>query len=196
MIADQESEVRTVRIGLPIVTYVIALFGALYVWHAFAPRGLWLALTLAPPVLALLWVLSLWRRAHRMCGPSKAMRTYLRRFIPLMVAYVVLLIGAVWLNKAIAPAGPLAVVLAILPALPLAGVIWALGRLLTEETDEYLRSLTVRQFLFATGFLLVIACIWGFLEAFGQVPHVPMYWTFIIWCAGLGVGSLINELRS
>ena len=42
--------------------------------------------------------------------------------------------------------------LAILPALPLIGIIWAFGRLLIEETDEYLRSLTVRQFLVATGF--------------------------------------------
>lgn len=193
---DQESEAPVVKIGLPMVLYILALLGGLYVAHAFMLRGPGIALALVPAAIALLWVVWRWRRFHTSCGPTKAMRAYLRRFFPLMIAYAASLIGAVWLNKAVAPSGPLAVVLAILPALPLAGVIWAMGRLLTEETDEYLRSLTIRQFLFATGFLLVIACIWGFLEQFGQVPHVPMYWTFIIWCAGLGVGSLVNELRS
>jgi hypothetical protein len=90
----------------------------------------------------------------------------------------------------------LAVLLAVLPALPLIGVVWAFGRLIVEQTDEYQRSLTVRQVLVATGFMLAVTSVWGFLETFGQVPHLPMYWAFIIWCAGLGVGSLVNEMKS
>jgi hypothetical protein len=114
------------------------------------------------------------------------------RLTPARVALAV----AIWLHEAMAPTGPLAVALAILPALPLIGMIWAMGRLLVEEQDEYLRSLHVRQFMIATGFMLTVTCVWGFLETFELVPHVPMYWAFIIWCAGLGIGTMVNELRS
>jgi hypothetical protein len=44
--------------------------------------------------------------------------------------------------------------------------------------------------------MLAVTCVWGFLETFELVPHVPMYWAFITWCAGLGIGTLVNELRS
>ncbi len=197
MLVDQDAERPLPGIGLPVLVYVATLLGAVVASVAFSPRGIWLALTIAVPVLALLWMIRQWIRYHRAGGgKSAAQRAYLRRFLPLMLAYALIFVGAVWLNKLMAPTGALAVALAILPAVPLVGVVWAMGRLLVEEKDEYQRSLTVRQFLVATGFMLVIACIWGFLEDFGQVPHLPMYWAFIIWCAGLGVGSLVNELKS
>ena len=106
-----------------------------------------------------------------------------------------MLFAAVWLGKLYHPTGAGAVVLAVLPALPLVGVIWAMGRLLIEEKDEYQRSLHVRQFIIATGFMLAVTSVWGFLESSEQVPHLPMYWSFILWCGGLGVGSLVNELK-
>jgi hypothetical protein len=195
--ASDTAEAKPPRMGIPVIVYMVTLLGALYVWHAFRPNGLFLAVTVAAPAAALIWLAqrAITRRRVSDCR-SVATRSYLRRFLPLMIAYVLLLFGAVWLNKATEPSGFLAFILAVLPALPLVGVIWAIGRLLVEEKDEYLRSLHVRQFLVATGFMLVIACVWGFLETFGQVPHVPMYWAFIIWCVGLGVGTTVNELRS
>ena len=197
MAADRKDELALPKVGLPILAYVVALLGALFVYFAFRPRGLLLALTIAVPVVALAWMLRQWRRQHRLeGGMSAAQRAYMRRFFPLMGLYVVILFGAIWLDKAVAPAGPLAVLLAILPALPLIGVVWAIGRLIVEETDEYQRSLTVRQVVVATGFMLAVTSVWGFLETFGQVPHLPMYWAFIIWCAGLGVGSFVNELKA
>jgi hypothetical protein len=173
------------------------LAGAVYVWHAFRPGGVLLALTIAAPLAALAWMAerAIARRRASDCR-SVATRAFLRRFIPLMIAYVLLLFGANWLRDSLHPSGPFAILLAILPALPLVGVIWVMGRLLVEETDEYLRSLHVRQFLIATGFMLVTVCVWGFLESFDQVPHIPMNWAFIIWCAGLGVGTTVNEMRS
>ena len=190
------SETKPPRVGIPVMVYMVTLLGALYIWQAFRPERLFLAATIAAPAAALAWLAqrAIARRRASDCR-SAAARAYVRRFIPLMIAYVVLLFGAVRLHEAM-PSGPLAFLLAILPALPLVGVIWAIGRLLVEETDEYLRSLHVRQFLIATGFMLVIACVWGFLESFDQVPHMPMYWVFVIWCVGLGVGTAVNEMRS
>ena len=198
MTADPDALPRLPRKGFAVLAYCIAFLGAMLVYMILHPTGLWLAVTISVPVLALMWCVSvvLRLRRARVCAPSAANRAYLRRFIPMMILYVAILLGVVWLNDRIAPTGPLAIVLAILPALPLIGVVWALGRLLVEEQDEYLRSLTVRQFMIATGFMLTVTSIWGFLDAFDQVPHVPMYWAFVIWCVGLGVGSAANEMRS
>ena len=197
MDADQETEQRLPKMGLPVLIYCVALLGALYAYLSFAPRGPWLVLNIAVPVLAMAWMIRQGVRHRRAAGPmSAAQRTYLRRFVPLIFAYVVALFGAIWLRETLSPWGPFAAAIAILPALPLLGVIWALGRLLIEEKDEYQRSRTVRQFIIATGFMLAVTCIWGFLETFGQVRHVPMYWAFVVWCAGLGVGAMVNELKS
>ena len=73
-------------------------------------------------------------------------------------------------------------------------MFWAIGRLLIEETDEYLRSLLVRQMLVATGLTMVVATIYGFLENYGLVGHVDAFYLTILFFAGLGVGSLVNRL--
>ena len=197
MAAEREDDPGLPRTGIWVVLYVVSVLGAIGVCFVYRPSGAWLALTIAVPVVALTLMIRQARRHRRASGgASLAQRAYLRRFLPLMGAYVVILFAAIWLNKAVAPTGPLAVVLAILPALPLIGVVWAIGRLIVDEKDEYQRSLTVRQVIVATGFMLAVTSVWGFLETFALVPHLPMYWAFIIWCAGLGVGTLVNEMKS
>jgi hypothetical protein len=198
MTVDSDAPPRMPGKGLPVLAYCLSFLGAMLVYVTLQPTGLWLAVTIAVPVAALAWMLTVVIRLRRQspCAGSAANRAFLRRFFPIMGLYVVFLFAAVWLDDRMALKGPLAVVLAILPALPLIGVVWSFGRLLIEETDEYQRSLTVRQIMIATGFMLCVTSIWGFLDAFGQVPHMPMYWAFVIWCVGLGVGTFYNEMRS
>lgn len=198
MTVDSDAPPRLPGKGLPVLAYCVSFLGAMLVYVTLQPTGLWLAVTIAVPLAALAWMLTVVIRLRRQnpCAGSPANRAFLRRFFPIMGLYIVFLFAAVWLHGRIAPKGPLAVVLAILPALPLIGVVWAFGRLLIEETDEYLRSLHVRQIMVATGFMLCVTSVWGFLDSFGQVPHVPMFWAFVIWCMGLGVGNLYNEMRS
>jgi hypothetical protein len=187
------------RIGPALLAYIATTLGAVAVFQMFRPHGLALAFLIVVPAAALLWMVrqSMARRRAMGCGASPASRAYLRRFFPLMIGYALSLMLATWLAKHHMPAsGPAAFALALLPALPLIGVIWSLGRLVVEEADEYQRMLHVRQMMIATGFMLVVTCTWGFLEEFGQVPHLPMYWAFILWCAGLAVGSFVNEVRS
>ena len=184
------------RIGLPILAYVTTLLASIAAIKAWPPTGLLLAAIIAVPVAALFWMIVASSRARRACGPaSPAQRAYVRRFLPLMMGYVLLLFAAVWLGKVYRPTGIAAVALAILPALPLIGVVWAMGRLIVDESDEYQRSLIIRQILIATGFMLSVTSVWGFLESSGQVPHLPMYWAFILWAFGLAVGSMVNELK-
>ena len=119
---------------------------------------------------------------------------YNRRVVVLSLIYAVLLLGAVYLFKHRLVEGPLAWIVAALPALPVVGIFATIGRYLVEETDEYLRMLMVRQTLYASGFSLSIATIWGFLESFGVVGHVQSYSVAILWFGGLGLGSLVNRL--
>ncbi|VVS96954.1 conserved membrane hypothetical protein [Sphingomonas sp. EC-HK361] len=83
---------------------------------------------------------------------------------------------------------------AIIPALMIVGMFFAIGRYLVEEQDEYQRMLMVRQSLVASGFALSIATVWGFLESFGLAPHVDAYYVAVMWFGGLGLGACVNRL--
>ncbi len=123
-----------------------------------------------------------------------AQRRYVLRVAISMAAYMIFLALALRLVGGGRVHGPLAWLLAILPGLSVIGVFWAVGRLLVEETDEYLRMILVRQTLVATAFALSLATIWGFLENFGLVGHIDAFYIAVLWFAGLGVGSLFNWL--
>ncbi len=85
--------------------------------------------------------------------------------------------------------------LAVLPGLGVCGVFWAIARLIIEETDEFLRMLTVRQTLIASAFALSLASIWGFLEAADLVVHLDAYWVAVTWFVGLFVGAVANRIQ-
>ena len=125
------------------------------------------------------------------------MRRYTFRIIGFGLAYAGALIGAIMVMKQPwAPQGPLAYLLAVLPALPILGMIWAIGRLIVETDDEYQRFLFVKQTLIATGLTLAIATIWGFLENFGLVTDIPAYHVTVLWFAMIGVGGCIARWRA
>ena len=125
---------------------------------------------------------------------TPAHRRYVKRVLIAMVGYVATLFLAEMLIDDRGLSGPLAWLVALLPGLCVASVFWAIGRLLIEETDEYLRSLLVRQMLVATGLTMVIATIYGFLENYGLVGHIDAFYLTVLFFAGLGVGSLVNRL--
>ena len=126
---------------------------------------------------------------------SPAIRRYTIRLAVLMSIYLATLFIAVRLFRADAISGPLAYVLAVLPALPIIGVFWAVMRLLAEEPDEYWRMLLVRQCLFATGFCLTIMTIWEFLQNFELVPPGNGgFGAAFFWFIGIGRGALYNKL--
>ena len=125
---------------------------------------------------------------------NAAQKRYNVRVLALSAAYAVLLVGAVWVFRTQAPTGVPAYALALLPALPLLGVFVAMGRYLAEEQDEYLRALEARKALIATGFMLAVCTVWGFLQSFELAPRVDLYWAAVLWFGGLGVGSCVQAL--
>ena len=125
------------------------------------------------------------------------MRRYSYRILGFGLLYVVTLFGAITaMRQPWAPAGAGAWALAVLPALPVVGMIWAIFRLIVETDDEYQRFLFVKQVLIATGLTLAIATIWGFLENFDLVADVPGYHVTVLWFAMIGVGGCIARWRA
>ena len=116
------------------------------------------------------------------------------RVVWLSLLYAGFLISAVYGFKHHLVPQPLKYPVAILPALPIIGIFVAIGRYLVEEQDEYVRMLMVRQTLWASGFTLSLATIWGFLDNFQLVGHVDGYWVVIAWFVGLGIGGIVNKL--
>lgn len=123
-----------------------------------------------------------------------AQKRYNWRVIWLSLLYAAFLIGVVYAFKHRLLTGGVAYVAAVLPALPIIGIFAAMGRYLVEEQDEYIRTLMVRQTLWASGFALSIATVWGFLENFNLVEHVDAYSVAIVWFFGLGLGAFVNKL--
>ena len=125
---------------------------------------------------------------------TQAWKRYNWRVMWLSIAYVMLLFGAVYLFKHHLVNGAGAYLVAVLPALPIVGIFFAIGRYLVEEQDEYMRMLMVRQTLWASAFTLSIATAWGFLDNFGLVGHVDGYWIIVVWYFGLALGGIYNKL--
>ena len=143
------------------------------------------------PAFAAFWWMCAEMTAHSASRGTMTIagRAYLRRMPPLTIAYVAALLAAIYAYEEYRPHGLALAVLALLPALPIVGFIWAMARFLIDESDEYQRRMMAQRALIATAFTLVVTTIWGFLELFKAVPHVPVFAAFILWCLGLGLGS-------
>ncbi|WP_116090265.1 hypothetical protein [Sphingomonas crusticola] len=126
-----------------------------------------------------------------MVGAAK--RRYRRSFVALSLIYLIVLVGVDQLFRDGLLDGAAAYVAAILPALPIIAMFAAIGRYLTEEDDEFVRLLMVRQTLVSCGFALSVATIWGFLDSFGLVSRADAHWVGLAWFAGLGVGAVFNR---
>lgn len=125
------------------------------------------------------------------------MRRYTIRMIGFGLIYAVALVGSIMVMKQPwAPVGVPAYGLAVLPALPVVGMIWTIMRLLVETDDEYQRFLFAKQVLIATGLTMAIATIWGFLENFDLVEDVPGYHVTVLWFAMIGIAACIARWRA
>jgi hypothetical protein len=129
-----------------------------------------------------------------MVARTPAWKRYNIRVVWLSLLYALFLLSAVYGFKHHMIGGALAYLVAALPALPIIGIFGAIGRYLVEEQDEYVRMLMVRQTLWASGFALSAATIWGFLESFDLLGHVDGYYIVIAWFFGLGIGGIVNKL--
>jgi len=126
---------------------------------------------------------------------NPAKRRYMWRFSVTMLLYVLFLVLAVWAFVHRHPTGPLAWVLAVLPALAIIGQMAAFGLYLREEKDEFQVALGVQSMLWGIGGTLVVTVVWGFLENFLRLRLLDLILVYPIFCALSGIAYGLLQLR-
>jgi len=128
---------------------------------------------------------------------NPATRRYVYRFVPTMTAYVVFLLFAEWAIHRFHPTGSLLYALAVLPAIPIVGIIVVVGLYLAEEKDEFQRNLLIQSMLWGLGAIMALTTVWGFLQIFTPIPRFQPYMTFpLFWCfQGIATGVLQKRYR-
>ena len=112
-----------------------------------------------------------------------------------MALYVVLLVVSVVAFVHFRPTGLLAYVLAVLPALPMLGILVAMGAYLAEEKDEFLRNLQIQALLGGIGGTLALVSVWGFLENFTHVGHLDLLWVYPLFWLMTGLSTAVVWAR-
>jgi len=152
-------------------------------------------LILAPTVLLFPMVRNALAKAAQRGTTATPARRYIWRMLAASVVYLSSLFLASYVIEVANPPTSVAVALAIVPGIAVVGYIWAIGRLIVELEDEFLKMLAIRQALIATAIALSLASVWGFLEKFELVAHVDAFWWPTIWFFGLGIGAVSNKIK-
>lgn len=123
------------------------------------------------------------------------MKSYVKRLAFFMSAYAIILIGGLTYHRLSEPTELVSIGLALITALPICGVFWAIYRLLIECNDEYQRMLFVKQVIGATGATLVITTVWSFLKTYDVLAFGPQ-WVAVIWLAMFGFAAPLTRWRA
>jgi len=126
---------------------------------------------------------------------SPAVRRYNRRIFLASAVYLVTLLGTVLSIKHLHPGHAIAVVLAIIPALPIAAIVAIVGLYLKEEKDEFQRELLIQALLWATAFTLVTTSTWGLLEMYSGAPPLPAFYVFVLFWFFFGMSMIPLRIR-
>lgn len=126
---------------------------------------------------------------------NPAIRRYLFRFITAMSAYVALLLAVGRYFQKFHPHGPLAYVLAVLPAIAIIGSIVAVGFYLAEEKDEFQRNLLIQALLWGLGGVMAVTSVWSMLELFTHIPHFQPIWTYSCFWIFTGISTPFLKRR-
>ena len=130
------------------------------------------------------------------CIPhSKAGRRYVYRLAPTMLAYILFLFIAQSTFHHHHPTGLLAYFLAVLPALPLIGSLVIVGLYISEESDEFERSILIQAMLWGLGGALSVGTVWGFLEDFTNAPHISIFYVYVFFWIFMGISQPFIRMR-
>ncbi|UWZ82220.1 hypothetical protein [Occallatibacter riparius] len=91
--------------------------------------------------------------------------------------------------------GPLAYLVAALPAFPIMGMLVVTGLYLSEEKDDFQRELMVQSLLAGIGLTLASTTVWGYLEDFAHAPHLSMVWIFPMFWVFTGLATPFVWMR-
>lgn len=117
-----------------------------------------------------------------------AHKRYVIRTNLFMTGYVVVNVLAIFgaFDEIIGKAA--GVVLGICVAAPIAGQLWATLALM-NESDEFVRALTAKRFIIASGLAMAVFSGWGFAESYGGAWHAPGWLIYPLFWGLFGLVS-------
>jgi hypothetical protein len=193
--ADALARSRSIRLPLIITLFLASFFVVKPIWHHFGMTGdARYPVFIIPIIATILFMREMRMQSLLHGGPNPAVAVYLRRISACVMAYFALLLLANYLEDHGQAHGLAAILLALLPAVPILGMVLTFGAYLRDEHDEYVRMLAVQSSLYATGITLTVTTVWGFLEQSQLVSHYPASLAFGIWFAALGLSQLCQKL--
>ncbi|MDQ7019484.1 MAG: hypothetical protein Q9M33_09975 [Robiginitomaculum sp.] len=135
------------------------------------------------PTLPLLAIIPLASRYFRQSPePSLSqrriapVRRYMTRLGTSMLLYAIFLVSSIVALDQFTLSLQIKTFLAVLTALPIGGVIWAVARFMADpDVDEFERTILTHSVLLSTALILFFTALWGFLENFAKAPDFPLY---------------------
>lgn len=122
-----------------------------------------------------------------MTTTAQTNKKYLIRAALFMGAYVAINLAAITgAFDDMKPRGTWGFSLAV--AAPVIGHIWSY-LVWMRDSDEFVRALTAKRFIVATGVTLAVTSIWGFMELYAKAPHVSAAMVYPLLWASFGVVS-------
>jgi hypothetical protein len=115
---------------------------------------------------------------------------YRRGTFAAMAYYAVAICAAVYVAERELLSGIWLYMLAAQPGAAIAIQIWVTLRYL-READEYVRTLMAKRLIAAAMGALAIITVWGFLETFAGVVHIPGWWGYILMWFLFGLSGLV-----
>lgn len=116
---------------------------------------------------------------------TSAHRAYVVRTLAFMSVYAAINILAIFGVFDTIQGTPAAWILALAVSAPIAGQIWATLALM-RDSDEFVRSITAKQFIIAAGVAMALFSAWGFAESYADAPHAPGWIVYILFWAAFG----------
>ncbi|MFY0399310.1 hypothetical protein [Brevundimonas naejangsanensis] len=118
---------------------------------------------------------------------TPAGRRYVLRTFAFMIPYMLLCVAMMTTDAFDELMGkPAGWALAAAVAAPVVGQLWATLALM-RESDEFVRMVTAKQFIIASGLAMAAATFWGFGESFAGAPHLPAWLIYPLFWAAFGL---------
>ena len=127
---------------------------------------------------------------------KSAKRRYMRLFWPMMIIYVIIILGgSFWINQYDPEPKWLQVTLALASAAPVIGSLFAMLRY-ANETDEYSRLVHLKSF--AWGGVITTSALFliGFLQLFHVFDRIEVFWFGPLFFIAYGISVLCHGGRS
>jgi hypothetical protein len=93
-------------------------------------------------------------------------------------------------------AAPLLYLMALLPTIPVIGIITVVGRYLTREVDDFIRTLVVQSLLWGLGITFAVDTYLGGLFAHPEIFRLIPILNIDLFCVSVGIALRIQLWRN